>query len=60
MHNSVKLLCAFPDWDAPLFASSWASTADHNRVFKLNAPNLRKVQKSMVKTEDVRTNVSRS
>ena len=33
MHNSVKLLCVFPDQDAPLFVSSWASTADHNEEF---------------------------
>ena len=33
MHNSVKLLRAFPDRDAPLFASSWASTADRNGEF---------------------------
>ena len=33
MHNSVKLLRAFPDQDVPLFASSWASTADRNGEF---------------------------
>jgi len=33
MHNSVKLIRVFPDLDAPLFASLWASTADRNREF---------------------------
>ena len=33
MHNSVKLLRISPDQDALLFASSWASTADHNGKF---------------------------
>ena len=33
MHNSVKLLCTFPDQDALLFASPWASTADRNGEF---------------------------
>ena len=33
MHNSVKLLHVFPDRDAPLFASLWASTADRNGEF---------------------------
>ena len=33
MHNSVKLLRAFPDRDALLFVSSWASTADRNMEF---------------------------
>ena len=33
MHNSVKLLRVFPDRDVPLFASSWASTADRNGEF---------------------------
>ena len=33
MHNSVKRLRVIPDWDALLFASSWASTADRNGEF---------------------------
>ena len=45
MHNSVKLPHVFPDRDAPLFASSWASTADRNRVFQIERSKSEKVQK---------------